>query len=285
MVLSMLAELCPAEAREPLFAAGIAPLQGLHDGLTAIAHAAWFGERERAMHRAPPPLPASSQPLIGGDVRMLDEAESKRRLAMHGVTVPAARLVAADGVLAAGEELGFPVVLKAVSEFIAHKSEAGAVAVGLRDQVALDAALVVMRSRLAAAGIGCERFLVERMVEGVVVELIVGASRDPQFGPTLVLGAGGVMVELVADSTPLLLPVMRAEVETALDRLRVARLLDGFRGGPRADRAALVDTVLALAGYVTAHADRLLELDVNPLMVLAEGRGVVAADALIRLVE
>ena len=123
------------------------------------------------------------------------------------------------------------------------------------------------------------------MVEGVVVELIVGASRDPQFGPTLVLGAGGVMVELVADSTPLLLPVMRAEVETALDRLRVARLLDGFRGGPRADRAALVDTVLALAGYVTAHADRLLELDVNPLMVLAEGRGVVAADALIRLVE
>ena len=280
IVLSMLAELCPAEVREPLFEAGIAPLQGLHDGLRAIAHAAWYGERGRAIAAAAPLLPRGATPLAVGTPVTLDEVRSKRLLAAHGLVVPDGRVAAADGVLAAAREVGFPVVLKAVSSALAHKSDAGAVAVGLHDEAELAAALAGMQGRLAGQGIG--RFLVERMVDDVVLELIVGAKRDEQFGPALVLGAGGVLVEFMADSQPLLLPVSRADAAAAVDRLRVARLLRGFRGGPAGDREALLDAVMAVAAFTEAHAERLLELDVNPLMVRSRGRGVVAADALVR---
>ena len=101
----------------------------------------------------------------------------------------------------------------------------------------------------------------------------------------MTLGAGGILVELLADAATLLLPSTRAEVERALDGLRVARLLSGYRGKPPGDRTAVVDAVLAVAAFAQAHADRLIELDVNPLIVLPEGFGAVAADALIRWTE
>lgn len=281
MVLSMLAELCPSEVREPLFEAGIAPLQGLHDGLAAIRHAAWYGGRVRDIESAPPLLPSAAKPLVAGKPVTLDEVQSKTLLAAHGLVVPEARVSDAAGVPAAARALGFPVVLKAVDVAIAHKSEAGAVAVNLGDEAALARALATMQARLGGhAG----PFLVERMVEGVVLEMIVGVKRDEQFGPVLVLGAGGVLVELMRDSLPLLLPLTRADVESTLDRLAVARLLGGFRGAAAGDRAALVEAVMAVAAFAESHADRLLELDLNPLLVRAAGDGVVAADALVRLV-
>jgi acyl-CoA synthetase (NDP forming) len=135
-----------------------------------------------------------------------------------------------------------------------------------------------------SAGLAVDNFLVERMVDGSVAELIIGVQRDEQFGPALVIGAGGILVELIADSVSLLLPTDRTAVQHAIDSLTSAKLLQGFRGRPAGDHEALVDAVLAIAAYAEAHWEQLLELDVNPLMVLPEGRGVVAADALIRLV-
>ena len=128
-------------------------------------------------------------------------------------------------------------------------------------------------------------FLVERMVENAVAELIVGIKRDDQFGPALVIGSGGIFVELLSDNTSLLLPTDRAAVERAIRSLAVAKLLDGYRGNPAADVDALVKAILAIAAYAEANWDSLLELDVNPLMVLPEGAGVVAADALILMEE
>jgi acetyl-CoA synthetase len=118
------------------------------------------------------------------------------------------------------------------------------------------------------------------MVEGVVAELIVGVARDEPFGPYLLVGGGGILVEMMKDSASLLMPTTRERVLHALDQLKCAPLFNGFRGAPPADLNAAVDVILAVAGMVE---NDLIELDINPLMLLAEGQGVVAADALIRM--
>jgi acetyl-CoA synthetase len=121
------------------------------------------------------------------------------------------------------------------------------------------------------------------MVEGAVAEIIVGVARDPQYGPYVLVGGGGILVELMRDTASLLLPVSRSEVMEALRGLRCAPLFGGFRGRPKADLEAAAEAILAIAAMVEKDPESIVELDVNPLMVLAEGDGVVAADALIRM--
>jgi len=128
-----------------------------------------------------------------------------------------------------------------------------------------------------------EQFLVERMATGVVAELIIGIKRDDQFGPALVIGAGGVLVELIGDSVSLLLPTDRAAVTKAVESLSVYRLIEGFRGNDAGDMTAIVDAILSVAAFADSNREHLMELDINPLLVLAKGQGVVAADALISM--
>ena len=128
-----------------------------------------------------------------------------------------------------------------------------------------------------------EAFIVEEMVSDAVAELIVGVTRDPLFGPVLVVGAGGILVELLADTRTLLLPCTPDEVRGAILSLKVAKLLQGFRGRPKGDLEGAVAAVMAIARYAEANADRLVELDVNPLLVRSEGQGAVAVDALVRI--
>jgi acyl-CoA synthetase (NDP forming) len=116
-----------------------------------------------------------------------------------------------------------------------------------------------------------------------VAELIVGVARDAQFGPYLLVGGGGILVEMMKDSTSLLMPTARERVLQALAQLKCAPLFSGFRGAPPADLNAAVDVILAVAGMLENNPSSIIELDINPLMLLAEGRGVVAADALISL--
>lgn len=265
-----LPENLPEPLQERLLAAGIVPLLGLEDALAAVAAGAAAG-------RPCGPAVAAAPELTGAPAVTMDEWRSKRMLAAAGLTVPEGALVASPTeAVAAAEAFGFPVAVKAVSPDLAHKSEVGAVALNLTDADAVHAAA----ERMAAVG---PQILVERMVGGAVVELLIGVDRDPQFGAYLVIGAGGVLVELLQDSRMILLPTDRQAVEGALDALRIAPLIAGWRGKARGDRDAVTEAVLAIAGFAEAHADRLLELDVNPLMVLPEGRGVVAADALIRM--
>src|SRR5262249_24662195 len=178
--------------------------------------------------------------------------------------------------------LGFPVVVKLARPAIAHKTEAGAVLLGVRDEATLVAGLARF-SAIAetSSGGAVERVLVERQIEGAVAELIIGVKRDPFFGLALVVGAGGVLVDMVKDTATLLLPTTPAAVGTALGGLRVARLLAGYRGRPAGDVEAAVEAILAVAATAEAMADRLLELDVNPLLVLPRGWGAVGVDALI----
>jgi acetyl-CoA synthetase len=128
-----------------------------------------------------------------------------------------------------------------------------------------------------------DEFLVEKMAADVVAEIIVGISRDAQFGLALTVGAGGILVELLKDTATLLLPVSNDDIRVALQGLKTWPLLNGYRGKTTGDVDALVDAISAIASYAQAHADRLLELDVNPILVLPQGQGVVAVDALIHL--
>ncbi len=287
MVASTLPELFPEAAREHAIAAGVAPLQGLHAAIDAFAAAAKLGRRRAAIEAAggAGAVMLRALPTLGEATRMLPEAEAKAALAACGLKSPQARLAGAGEAPSAAVALGFPVVVKLAEPVLAHKTEAGAVRLGLGDPAAVAAAVEAIADSLARyrPGARAERFLVERQVSGVVAELIVGVKRDPQFGLVLVVGAGGILVEMMEDAATLLLPVGRAEIEAALGGLRVAKLLRGYRGKPAGDFAAAVDAVLAVAAYAEANRDRLVELDVNPLMVLQAGEGALAVDALVVL--
>jgi acyl-CoA synthetase (NDP forming) len=275
-VLASMQECLPEEIGRQLAARGIAPMMGMAECFTAIEAAALIGHTRT--NGRPPALLHPYPPAHGGS-RVYNEWESKRMLAAHGLCVPDAALVtSATEAVAAAEALGYPVAVKAVSAEIAHKTEAGAVALNLIDADAVDLAAGTM---LEMSG----RLLVEKMVGDGVAELIVGIDRDAQFGPYLVVGFGGVLVELINDSHTLLLPSSREQILAALMSLKTAPMLTGYRGLPVADLEAAVDAILAVADFTSAHADRILELDVNPLIVRPEGQGAVAADALIRLAE
>jgi acetate---CoA ligase (ADP-forming) len=279
IVTSTLSELLPAAARAEVIAAKGAPMQGLEEALNAFATVHRFAQRKSKVAAAALP----TTPAAGETRRMLSEVEGKKLLAGFGLAVPESRMVAPVDVVTAAEALGFPVVLKVAEPSIAHKTEAGAVVVNLKSPADVEAALARMDKSVAAylKGGRIEKVLVERMVGDVVAELIVGIQRDPQFGLALVVGAGGILVELVEDAAMLLLPTSAEEIEAAIRRLKIAKLLAGYRGKPAADMGALVTSIMAIAAFAEAHRDSLLELDVNPLMVRADGA--VAVDALVVL--
>jgi acyl-CoA synthetase (NDP forming) len=197
--------------------------------------------------------------------------------------VPEARLASPADAPAIAAALGFPVALKLAMPVVAHKTEAGAVRIGLASASAVKDAVAGMRRSLAQLDppVAPEQFLIERMAPAPVAELIVGVTRDPQFGLALVVGAGGVLVEMVKDAATLLLPADRDMVAQALSGLRIAKLIAGYRGRPAGDLAAAVDAVLAVAAFAEDARASLVELDVNPLFVLPQGQGAIAVDALI----
>jgi len=216
---------------------------------------------------------------------LLDEWQSKQALKAFGLPLPRAALSTPAQAREAAADVGFPLALKVVSAQLPHKTEAGGVALHLRNEAALEAALFNMRANIArhAPGVPFEQVLLERMANPPLAELIVGIKRENGFGLALVLGAGGILVELLKDSRSLLLPTTDAAIRDALLSLRSAPLLTGFRGRPAVDLESLVEAIRAVADYACEHVDSLLELDVNPL--LADAEGAVAVDALIRFVE
>ena len=286
-VISTISELLPEQAREYAMANGVVPLQGFEDGLLAYSRAAAYHVfRKYCSGSVVLPRSFSQRKQEHSGVENLDEWESKQRLERYGLTVPGGKLTTADDAIIAADDLGYPVVLKAVGTSFLHKSELGAVKTGLTCSGEVGHALDdIINSVTHQAGneraLHADNFLVERMITGAVAELIIGIKRDRQFGPALVIGAGGVLVEIVKDSISLLLPATREEVARALDSLMVSRLLKGYRGRPAGDIEACVDAILNIAAFAQDHWDSLRELDVNPLMVLPRGQGVVAADALL----
>ncbi|WP_028626507.1 acetate--CoA ligase family protein [Metapseudomonas resinovorans] len=284
-IASAFPELLPAAARDYLHARGVAALQGVEEGLAAWGRiAAYRARREALLARGESALvPMSPSPLADGE--LWDEWQSKQALRAFGLPVPQALLSTPERALEDADQLGYPLVLKAVSAQLPHKTEAGAVALNLKDAEALAQALGEMRQRIAAyaPGVVFDQVLLERMATAPLAELIVGIKREQGFGLALVIGSGGVLVELLKDSRSLLLPTNDAAIRDALLSLRSAPLLTAFRGRPAADLEALVAAIRAVADYACENAGQLLELDVNPLLVSVDGA--VAVDALIRIAE
>ncbi len=272
-IISSMPESLSAETREMCLAAGVVPLQGQRQALEALDLAAAVGEAWAADARVELRKAARGQ----GGGRTLGEHEGKAALAAFGVRIPRSSLTHPQDAANAAQAIGFPVVIKAASASLEHKSEIGGVILNIRTRAEAAAAAQTL-ARLS------DTLLVEEMITDGVAEVLIGMIVDPQFGQALVIGAGGILTELLRDTVTLLPPFSAHAIESALRKLAVGKLLSGFRGRPSADVSALVETALACARYAEANVTQLLELDINPVIVRPAGRGAVAVDALIRFV-
>jgi len=263
-ILSSLSESMSEEMAENIMGQGITPLSGLDHAVQAVEAAAFIGE---AWNNPP------SAPLLGsrdgGEVEMLNEHQSKAELAAAGLNIPHGILVTPSTKFSK-ISINPPFALKALG--IAHKTEAGAVVLNLQSADEAEKAL----STIAHLS---DQFLLEEMAGKPIAELIVGVTRDPVCGFLLTIGAGGVLSELLTDSVSLLLPASENEIRLALGCLKIANLLEGYRGTEAADMDALIANILCIANYAVENSDTLEELDVNPLFAMQFGS--VATDALI----
>ena len=211
----------------------------------------------------------------------LDEHEALALLESWGIPVVETRVASsAEAAAQAARRFGAPVAMKILSPDIEHKTEAGGVALGIApENAAGNHDALVARARAHDAGAELRGTLVAPMVSGV--ECILGIRRDPVFGPVVMVGLGGVLAELIDDVAFRKAPVDRAEAKRMIAGLRGAGVLEGARGRPRCDVDALADAVAALSRFAAAHAEVIESVDVNPFVVLPDGEGGLAVDALI----
>jgi acyl-CoA synthetase (NDP forming) len=216
--------------------------------------------------------------------RALDAVEARPLLAAYGIPAPAEALATTpDDAATFAAQIGFPVAMKLISPDILHKTEAGGVILNVADEQAACAAFreLVQRGQAAYPAARLRGVQIQKMVTGGQ-EVIVGVKRDPTFGPLVMFGLGGIYVEALADVSFRLAPLTAEDAGEMIDEVRSARLLSGLRGAPAGDRAALADAIVRV-GQLAADHPQIAELDINPLLVLPEGQGVVAVDARIIL--
>lgn len=274
----------PTPVRLARAAAGLARYGALRAGLAAAPRPVADAPAVDASmaDASAPDASVMDLPAAGG---ALDEAAGKRLLAAYGIATPKEVFVPAGADLgAATQGLAFPLAVKVVSPDIAHKTEAGGVALRLRDGDALAAAAarVAANARAYAPDARIRGVLVSEMVEDAL-EVLVGVVNDPSFGPTVVVGLGGVLTEVLRDVAYRVAPCDAPTVRAMLDELRGRALFDGVRGGPALDLDALVDAVVAVSRLAWDLRGRVREVDINPLFVRPRGKGVAAADALVVL--
>jgi acetyltransferase len=232
-----------------------------------------------------PPLPEEIQALLSGAERTLTERQSKQLLNTFGLST-SRELLARDReeALSAGAEIGFPVAMKVDSPDILHKTEADAIRLNVADRDQLAAAFdeIMTNARAHDPAARINGVLVQEMVPPGV-EVIVGMNRDPQFGPVLMFGLGGIFVEILKDVSLRIAPISRDDALQMIAGVRGYPLLAGARGRSKADIPALADTLVKVSRMAVALGPRLEQLDINPLIVMPEGGGVKVADALVIL--
>ena len=267
------------ETRQLLISKGVAPMQGIHETLNAIsASAEWSQNRVRILLDIPRPL---SPNLRVGQQVMVSEPEGKSWLLANDFAVPQGKVTSGQNLGAVASELGYPLALKMVSPYLPHKTEAGAVVLNLSDAASAIQASIKMQADVVSYNpqAATDQFLLEAMSPKPLAELIVTLRRDPQFGIALVLGSGGILVELVADAVTLLLPLSPHDITRAIKKLRVIGLLNGFRGGLQADLEKISLQIYRLCIAYTKHQDEIAEIEINPLFIYSDQ--VCAVDVLV----
>ena len=281
IICATLPENMDLETRQLLISKGVAPMQGIHETLNAIQDSAnWKEARSYILSEKPEHL---SRAIPSSEKRVLPESEGKDWFKRNSFNVPEGKIVSAQQLGKAANAVGYPVALKMISRRLAHKTEAGAVVLNLKDEGSLRLAASKMKSDVAAydAKAVSDLFLVEAMSPNPLAELIINFRQDPQFGAALVLGSGGVLVELLADSATLLLPTRPVEIIRVLKSLRVGRLLEGFRGRPAADIEQVATEIYKLSVTYQKNMKTIAEIEINPLFVYRAE--VLAIDVLIQV--
>jgi acyl-CoA synthetase (NDP forming) len=268
----------PPDAVAEINALGIPVFPGISASASGLAGLAQLGQ----LARVAAPV-AYAGPVDAVDPAVFrNEFHAKQALAAAGIDVPREEVVdSAEAAVRSARQTGYPVVLKIVSQDIAHKTEIGGVALDLQNDGAVREAygrLIANAARHAPAA-RIDGVLVAPMLRGGV-ELIAGISRDPVFGPVVMVGLGGIYAEILKDVAVQLAPVSEAEALGMLQSLRMFPLLDGARGQPRADVAAAARTVARLSEFACRHAADVAEIDMNPILVRPQGEGVLVLDAL-----
>ena len=286
-ICSTLPENMDQETREMLVENGVAPMQGIHEALDAISGAAWYFSRREAIRKNGIEklhlIPGSG---ISDDISvstLIDESEGKQLLQKIGLNVPEGRISYTAEVPEFAEKLGFPVVVKMLGKNLVHKTDAGAIALNLSSCEDVKIAVERIKKdvyRYDSTAVS-EKFLVEKMLEPPIAELLVNVRTDSQFGMVMTLAAGGIQTELLDDAVTILLPTYRNDLENALKSLKISKLFDGFRGGEKIDMEQLVIALLNLVEGVRNAANRIKEIEINPLFVFKEK--VCAVDVLMRV--
>ena len=276
----------PAEAIGSLRRGGVPVFSSPGRAVSALAAMARYAVHARCRSEAAPaPAPAPDVPPLPATGGALAEHAAKALLSTYGVSVARGGLATnPDAAVRIAAELGGPLVLKAQAAALQHKTEAGAVRLGVRGEAAVREAFAAVQTAALhhQPGIRLDGVLVEEMVSDAV-EVIVGVTRAPPFGQMLMFGLGGIFVEVMRDVTFRLVPLTLAEAQAMIREVRGFGLLAGARGRPPADLDALAAALVSISRLAHDLGDRLDELDVNPLMVLPAGRGVRVADALLVL--
>ncbi len=266
-ICSTLPENFDKEVREKLISWGVTPLQGIHEGLNAISNAVTWGEKKKGLKENPYELLLQGEE--SGYCSYMTEFEAKETFRKAGFLVPKGVLVKEEQVLSAANQIGFPVVLKMMSPYLSHKTEFGAVALNLRNDVELRNSLIKMKKTVSEAKQEAitDEFLIEKMENKPVAEIVVAVRRDSQFGLVLTLGSGGIFTDLVSDYSVLLLPTDSKKILKTLNNLKAGKLINGFRGQEKCDYNPILGTILDLCRFLTNQNMDIYELEINPLFV------------------
>ena len=273
IVLASIADCMPKRIIKECQKYGIAPMIGLDICLKALNHSYRIGLAfQKSSMQSIEILRSLSR---SSKISTLTEFEGKKLLKKYGIPVPDGKIITSTSeALMAAEKIHYPITLKVSDVELAHKTELGAVMLNINNPLALEKAC----QDLFKIG---SSLLIEKMVQDSVAELIVGVGLDPIFGKYIIIGSGGILVELFKESIPLLFPVNREDVSLALSKLKVFPLINGYRGNPEGDVEMIIDCVMATVKLVSEND--IDELDINPLLVLKRGSGVIAVDTLIKL--
>jgi len=273
----------PPDARASMIANGMAPLMGIDHGIKAVANGVRCGSLARVIaERRDGEILIDEIPEEHGETYIPHEADAKGLLAGWGIAVPGSVVVRQSDDTTI--DIAGPVAVKALVTGLLHKSETGALALNVPDEAGVRRAMSDIDARLreGGAGLAPEGFLVEEMVVDGVAEMLIGVRRVAGVGLTLTLAVGGVAVELVRDATTVMLPASRSTLSDALRSLRLFPLLDGWRGRMCGDVEAALDAIEGLCA-LAARDPRIIDLEVNPLLIRPQGLGVAALDAVLRL--
>ena len=209
---------------------------------------------------------------------VLTEFESKELLQEIGILVPGQKLTTSkEETLSAAENIGFPIVLKLMAEDIVHKSDTGAVKLNLKSKQEVENAYEELMKIPSQKE---KKISVQKMADEPITELIIGMTTDPQFGPALMFGIGGILVELLEDVSFRIAPITEYDAKEMIHEIKGFPILDGYRGKPKADLDAIVNTLLTISELVVKH-EEINEMDLNPVFIYE--KGLICVDARIIL--